>query len=559
VRPTQLPVTPHNVRAKTAAVLALIAYAFFVVALYHAALSWAGSGWAGVGAATAVAVAMLVISVAVARIRLRPETDIPEETATAHAVGEQISTAMGWTCERLDLPVPLLRITAKDEDRTQTYGFFSSRAVLYLPGGWLGRAALSEVQLRAYLARGLSGVYDGNADLRTLLAAPVALLNFGKRFAGFLLGLAPGLRPTSRWRLHRGLGVLSLLAACAAVGVLLHLWIPGGAIAALLFAVLALTASFQRHCEFAADEFASAVVEDEDAVKSLAVLSALAGPERYPLLREAMGPDVAAREPAHPEGEPYDGGAASALTEHYAGALYIPDTLELAVKLFDDVPNPAERLNNLGDVPEEPSLAEVVLGWMRTGLAALSGRSDRDFVNVLDLAGVKPYFFVGAVAGVLTALAMVVLGVLTEASYAKLLAVTGALGLAVGLVTAHRTRQAGLPTGAVGWAIVVAGLSMTLATMLVLCLVLWPTLAGYALQFPLLLALALVSVALATLVYGWVAARLGIEAPRTSMGAGSRTAHTVMDVADDRLSMLRSRAPRAEQKESEEQSPSRES
>jgi len=518
IKPVELPVTTHDVRAKLMGVLALLGYAFLLVCLYHLMYAVYGLG-AAVGATLGVVFAAGVWGyIELKRGAAGAEAEAPPE------LDEQVSSALARVCERVQLPMPRLVLRGRSEPACYSYSLFSRRATLHLPTGWIKSNDLSEEGTEAVIAAGMAPIYNGDSDIRALLSLPLAVLKVG----GLLLNALPV--PSARWRTHLAgvLGLVWMAGSCALVAALFLASPWAGALALLFFAVLLFTAAFERQSRYACDSFAVKAVEDEQPVKAAVALEGLSGAESYRMLEESAGEVVADTW----AGENLPPGRREQILEqvtaHYDEAEHVPDTLELAAKLFSPVPLAAERLNRLAGIPARGSTLRALVSWGRRAYARIMGASPREATSIYELRNVDVHAAIGAAGGLLTVGVLLFLHLTTGLGYAGFLLAVGALAAAMGLVVAFHASREGLTSGRLAWACVVASLSFTCTAMLGFCIVGGRELSAFALQLPIVFIIVLVIAGPSAALYGRLGAALGLEAGRRPTGDGFKTAHTIL-------------------------------
>jgi serine/threonine-protein kinase len=533
LRPIELPVTSYDVRGKALGVIAVLTYALLPVCLYHAVLSWAGPIVAFAALLMLVALGVLC-SCAVLR-----RAGAADEAQTADAMGERLSAALGWVCERLDLPVPKVRVSDRRDEQCRVYSFFSHKACLYLPGGWLSRVGLDTAQMRAFLARQLAGVYTGDADIRTVLALPEGLLARGSGALRRLLGAMHSLSARRRLYLGRAIALVGFCAICVAIAALFWLSALAGLLGLSVVAVLMVTSAFERNCAHAGDRFAVRVVEDEDAVRSLVVLSGLTNDhECYRLLRDSLGRDVADKGLDDlPEGTKR-AELVEAVAEHYTSMAYLPDAFEVILKVFSGLPSAAERLNRLAGLPQgsSPVLAGVTVA--RRVYGGMLGEPEKR-MNLYDLADVKLYGLTGLVGGLLAVGSMAFLTLRGRGGYGDFLILLVALGAVLGSIVALRSCRSTVSPGKLGWDMTVASVGLCVATMLGFCLTGWPAVTPLAFQFLVAMVAVLVQAAALGVLLVRVGPRLGIRVGGKPYESRSRTHHTVALDKEEREFLMR--------------------
>ena len=533
--PAELPTTVHNIRSKALGLGAVLAYAFLTVCIaYLCPVPREGTGLAAVAAGVAMAV-MAAASAAAAYRAVNP----PPEEEEPHAFDQQFSAALGWLCERLELPTPLVLMRKRFDESCRAFSSLGGRGVVYVPAEWLAMAKLDDARLQAFLAQKLASVYNGDAFIRTVLALPIGILSLGERVAGALLG-PRRLSARTRLKLSRAGALVGMGAVCTVIAVLLFLgfkigaavlvWV--GVLVLMLLCTLLLISAFERQGVICGDYFAVRVVGSADTVRSLVIVSGLLSLERDRLLHEALGP-LAAN--VSPGGLPAPNERATVIegvAGHYSAVAYSPDTLELARKALSGMPSAAERLNRLAKMPRKVPLLLKLAALARRSYARLLKDKSKQATNLLDLAEVRPFVRPAVAAG---ALATAVVGILSAlqdpaSQYLGFVLVVAAVSLALGFVVAREASKR-LPTaGQLGWGLVVSTTCLTVVTM-----VGFPLVGCYMLsvQFPIVL---FVSGALGV-VAATVLLRLrpaGAQAPPAPAGdAGSKTAHTMMVSARD--------------------------
>ncbi len=526
----EVPVGLRSALAKAAGTLAVLAYAFLGIGIYHVV--------PGVAPAMVVLAAFLALGIAAGYMALRGAA------AGGEPLSEELSTALGWACERLDLPVPRIRATGRRDGRCQAYSFFTRKATLYVPGAWLAQVGLDGAELRAFVAHGLAGVYNGDADLRTILALPLGVLDGLARAVRALLWPVASLGLRARASVARIAAGLGLVAVCAAVALLFRFdWRAGlvGLVAAIL---LLAVSSFQRHSVEAADAFAVQALQDRSAVASMVAIAGLSGMERYQLLRDGVSSSVAERwadELPPPQGR---GELVEAICARYSEAPYVPDLLGMAFGLFSTRPPTAERLNHLSDLPQGGGLTAGVLEFIGRLYAGLLGVSRGVPANLLDLGAVRAYAFKGLVAGLLATGGIVFLFLRGQGSYAAFLVVLIALGAALGLLAAYRACSYGLCAGRLGWALIVSAVTFCLTVTLGLCLAASAPMADLALHLPVAVVLVVAAAALSSVLYVRLGPKLGLRLRRGPADAAA-TAHTLVRHAERRRSLLEARSKKA--------------
>ncbi|MHC4479414.1 MAG: serine/threonine-protein kinase [Planctomycetota bacterium] len=515
-----LPITAHNVQAKWLGMLALVAFAFLAVCLHHIV-----RGWAGPVAATGALAALLAAAAAAAYVVVQRGTT-REEIDPSDTVDRRLSAALGWVCERLYLPTPRMYVSRRADEQCHSYTFFRRKATLHIPGGWLLKAGLSDDEMKAFLAHSLAGAYNGDSDLRTLLALPLGLLHAGGRIGRKLIDLPRSAGSRARLGIAHGLAMAGMALICGAVAVLFLLSVWAGLLGLMLFALLLLAASFERHSVYGADEFAVRVVENEEVVAVMVVTAGLTSPERYRLIWETMGPEVADRNaddlPPQARGE-----LSQCIAAHFGEVAHSPDMLEMARKLLSGLPPAADRLNRLAGLAG-PGLVVPAIGAARRFYATLLGTDREGPLSVVDLSAVGLYAAMGLVGGLVTVLVLAFVFLRSGGSYGEFLAVLGAFAAVLGFAVVARSGAEGLSAGRAGWAMVVASVLFTTTAMLGFCLTGWTRLSRLALQFPVFLLLVMPLAGLAGVLLVRVGPKLGMRIRTGSPDVRSRTAHTVM-------------------------------
>lgn len=512
-------ITRADVRAKAAGLAALFAYVAFALCLYHAV-----AGSAGPAAGSAAVLALMGLSAGCALyLVLRPAPSEPE--GGPHAMEDQISAALSWVCERLDLPTPRLHVSRRWDLESHSFGLFARRTAVYIPGGWLQRAKLTDREMRAFMAQSVAGLCNGDAGIRALLAAPVVLLSGPRRAMKRLTEAAGARAPVARMHAGRGLAVAGMVVMCAAVALLFRFSVVAGLAGLAFCGLLLLVSSFERHALQAGDSFALQVTGDGEAIRSLAVITALTGREGYRVLWESVGPAVAARQPEDlpPPGERAE--VVGSVAAYYATTAYVPGILDMAVGLFSGLPFAGERLNRLSGLPEARSRVAGGVGLAHRVFTRLLGAAGPGKLSVADLSGVLLYAAMGAVGGVLTTAAVLFLSARSGIGYGGFLAVVSGLGVLLGLVVAYQGSAEAAKPGRMGWAVVVSAASFSITATLGFCLLGWAGLATLALQLPVTFVLVLLLAAAAGAVLLRWGPRARPRALRPARESGSATAH----------------------------------
>ncbi len=519
IRPVELPVTLHDVRARLMGVLALLGYAYLLICLYHLMLA----AW-GLGAAAGSTLAVASIAAVWGYLELKRGAADPASEEVPPELDEQVSTALSRVCERFQLPMPRLVLSRRADPAAYSYSLFSRRAALHLPINWIESAELTEEQTEAVVAAAMTPIYNGDADIRTLLSLPLAMLKSG----GLLMNLLGAAGMRWRSRLAGALGLLWIGGGCALVAGLFLASPWAGALALLFFAVLFFTAAFERQSRYAADAVAVKAVEDEAAVKTTIALAGLSGVESYRLIEESAGTAVAdtwAGETMPPDRRRQ---VLEQIIDHYEQAEHMPGTLELAAMLFSPVPLAAERLNRLAGIPARASALGALVSWLRRTYGHILGTGPREATCVYELRNVGPHAAVGAAGGVATVAVLMLLHLVARSGYGSFLLAMGALAVAMGVVVAGLVAREGLTSGRLGWASVLASLSFTSVAMLGFCVVGSKELAALALQLPIAFAIVVALAAPAAALYGRLGASLGVGRRQPLSEDGSKTAHTIL-------------------------------
>ena len=538
VPPRDLPATPHNVRAKAFGLLSVIGYAFFIVCLYLIVLPLAG-GVAAAACTLLVAGGSGAWGFWLARRQGLSRTD--EEAA---AVDERLGTTLSRLCERLSLPVPRVTLSGRADPECHAYGLLSGKGIVRLPGAWLERAQLDEAETEALLAQNLAGIYNGDADIRTLIAVPVTILSLGSRAIRALLAIPSVTSPRARIFIE-GLAVVTGMGVMAALlAALFLLWVPAGLLGVLFLALLVLVAAFERQSLCAADEFAVKLLGDDGPVQSLIAICGLTSWERCRLLYETIGPDVARRAMKSLPSPEERRHLVESIASHYERAAFVPDTLALARSLFSRLPLTGERLGRLSAVGEGRSPVRTIVRGIGRVFARLLGTADDGApITMAELAAVRPQVLMGTIAGVLAVPILALIVLIYAQRYGPFLVVLGVLAAVLGVLVAHQTCREGLSAVRLGWGTIVASSFFTATTMVGFCLTGMQSFAPLAVQFP----LTLVPVTLVAGLSGALFARWGPKPPPAAGGdAGSRTAHTLTMPLEGRGSILRSRNRRNE-------------
>lgn len=464
ISPTDLPVTAQNVQAKVLGMAALLAYAFFLVCLYQLLL-----GWGGLAVALAALAGLVGLSVGWGYCAFYRSEPVVEAEAS-QTVDQQISGALGRLCERLGLPLPRVRVTDRRDDACYAYSLFSSRAAIHIPAGWLKRVYLSRDETEAFLAQSLAGVYNGDSDLRMLLAVPVGLLTLARWLAARSLGVIRSDRSRLRLWLAQGMVLAGMVGICAIIAALFFLSFWAGAVGFVFFGMLILVSAFERYSRHAGDAFAVKVMEGGDLVKSVIVASGVVSLEGYRLLREAVGERQAEQwsgETVLPDAR---GQVVESIASYYSEMEYAPNTLDTARKLFGTVPLAAERLNRLAGLPRRVPALFRVLRFANRVYTALLGVRAKQAMNASDLGAARLHAGLGAIAGALAVASVVALYFLGSMHYAFFLVVVAALGGALGFVVARQVFAAGPSAARLAWPIVLASVFFVFTSMLGFCL-----------------------------------------------------------------------------------------
>jgi hypothetical protein len=339
---------------------------------------------------------------------------------------------------------------------------------------------------------------------------------------------------------------LGVLAICAVVAMLVvALSWKGLVLGALAFGILLLVADFERNSQLAADAFTCQALGSRDTVQSLIVLAGLTSVERYQLLYDSMGPDMAgkplAEVPTREERRPI---IESVLTR-FGAVPHSPATLEMARTLYSRVPSAAERLNRLSGVSPGSSPITGAVRLAANVYARFLGLPSDQRTDLADLAESKPYMQAGALAAVISVLFLVLLVLrFPDAAYESFLAVVGLAGVALGIGSTHRAGRSGLKTGKLGWALVTCAVTFAAITMLGFCLTGQKEIARLALQFPITFALTLVLAAFGSAFMG----RFGppaVRKPRRPQFDGrGGTAHTLAISAEGKRRSAEDESPR---------------
>jgi tRNA A-37 threonylcarbamoyl transferase component Bud32 len=522
LRAVDLALTDEAMLTKVLGVAALLIQVAFVVFLSHFALTTTGLGWAGRVAA------VVAIALAVTRGRaILERRDEEGEGEVSHRLERRLTASLGRLSERLELAVPRLRIQRRNDAAVFAYSLFSRAATIYLPGPWLRAARLTDGEADALLAQSMAGIYAGDSDVRTLLAVPVAVLSAGSRFVAWLAGAIPKLRPRLRLRLAQGAALSLLVIACGLVAVLFVLSVWAGLLGLLFLAVLALTAGFERHSQFAADALAVEVTQDETSVKKMVVLAGLAGVEAYQFVRESMGKASAETLPRPPALPPQGRGIVPCVIAHYNEVEHVPGSLESAGMLFSPTPLAAERLNRLAGVPGGRSTVVIAASAVGAAFRRMLGASPRHGTAMVELGRMGSYSLMGGATGLLAVLALAVFSLFQVVNAIYFYVVLAVLAVGAGMAASRQAFRAGDSPGRLAWACAAASVAFSAASMLGFCLVGGPIF-DFALQLPSAFLAVLLPMALGAMAFTWLAKALGMEAGRWPYEDPSKTAHTVI-------------------------------
>ena len=482
IQPQRFPVTVQNLQAKMTGLLAFLAYAFFLVSLYHVLVSQVGLIPALTGPA-----AVLALSAGWSLLVFRRGSRGADEEGSK-GLEEKLKPALDCLCERLALPKPHVHISRRLDNACFAYSFSSRKASVDIPGAWIKGADLSEQETEAFLAQGLGGIYSGDSDIRMLLALPVELLKIGRWLVRRVFSLFPSFSARLRLWFVQGFTVAGMVVAFALIALLFRTSFWGGIVGLLFVGLLLLVAGFERSCRYVEDAFAAKVLESEEIVKSLVAASGLASEESYRLRRELAG----ATGTQSRRGGPGQGEARSlveSLVRHYSKARYSPGPLERVRTLFSPAPSAAQRLNQLAGVAESPLPIAAAISSARRLYVSVSGREEKGTMYVRELAATGFYKAAGTIAGIVSIAMVALLLPWGIAHYAGFLGVMALMGTASGFLLAVLLLPEGLSAGRFGWAVVVTSVFFTCTNMLGLCLSGGRILSQLALHFPVSLVL----------------------------------------------------------------------
>jgi len=483
VQAAALPVVAQNVQAKLLGVLALLACAFLLVCLYQLLL-----GVAGLPVALSALVVLLAAWVAWGYALRRGGSVSPAE-ADSDGVLKRVLDALAGLGDRFSLPPLRVRATGCKEDVWSAYSFFSRRASLHLPLGWLRETGLNEKEMEAYLAQALGSVFCGDSDLRTLLAVPAGLLAAGRWLGERALKLLSPADSRVRLRLAQSFALAALVGACALAAALFFVSFWAGASALVLFGLLVLVSGFERYCRCAGDAFAARAMGSRSVAASVIVTSGLSGVERYGLIRECVGEFEADRWSGEMPPSDVRRGWLGSIAAYYAEIEYMPSTLETARKLFRTVPLAAERLNRLAGVPSGRATSVRIVDFAGAVFGGLLGVRRLRAITVGELGATRLAAGLGAFAGLLLVGSTAALFLQESAYYPFFLVVTALLGVALGVVLSWRAGTEGLLAAKIGWDVTVGSVFLVCVGMLAFCLVGLRALAPFALQVPVYLPL----------------------------------------------------------------------
>ena len=483
VRAAALPVAMQNVQAKLLGILSLLACTFLLVCLYQLLL-----GTAGLPVALSVLVVLVAAWVAWG-YALRHGGSVSPAEADSDPVLKRVLDALAGLGDRLSLRPPRVRATDCEEDVWSAYSFFSRRASLHVPLGWLREAGLNEKEMEAYLAQALGSVFSGDSDLRTLLAVPAGLLAGGRWLGERALKVFSPADSRVRLRFAQLFALAALVGACAVAAALFFVSFWAGAAALVFFGLLVLVSGFERYCRCAGDAFAARVMGSRPVAASMIVTSGLSGVERYGLVRECVGEFEADRWSGEMPPPDVRRGWLGSIAAHYAEIEYVPSTLETARKLFRTVPLAAERLNRLAGVPRGRATSVRIVDFARAVFGRLLGVRRARAMTVGELGATRLAAGLGAFAGLLVVGSTAALFLQESAYYPFFLVVTAVLGAALGVVLSWQASIEGLLAAKVGWKVTVAGVFLVCVSMLAFCLVGLRALAPFALQVPVYLPL----------------------------------------------------------------------
>ncbi len=532
VKAVELPVTGHHIHAKIAGVGALLAWAAVMVFIFQLVASVTSPLLA-----SSCVLALAAASGAAGFLAFSAGT---RQGSNEGEVLARYRTHVRQICARLGIPEPRVHPCRRRDDAAFAYTFFSKGGVLHLPIPWLSRARLTTEEAEAYTAQGLAAIYDGNADIRTALAAPLGLLQLG-RSIGTLVHTATG-SATDRSRRHilSGLVLFWLVVAAAAVALPFFVNVWAGTLSAGVFAALLLTAAFERSARMAGDIFAAKVINSEEFVQSLLAMRGLSSLDAGPMLARVAGLDTV-----------NDATSAAALGTRrdlvpdiiafYRETEYNCGTLALARGLFAIAPAAPQRLNNLAGLPPGRSTLHSATLLSKRVVSSMMGAGDRQHMTMRELGLVRLPVLAGAGAGVLNLAIVGLLQLRGSADYATFLVTVAVLGVALGIVVCTEFCRCEVSPARLGWSIIAACTSQAACATVAFCLVGSVPLARFSLQLPVSYTATLIVAAATAVAFVRLGPSFGLDAWGEPAGAFRAEAQGAQldsgaDPAEDMLS-----------------------
>jgi len=509
-KPEPIPFTlvAEHVQAKLAGMLAILAYAFFLVCVYIILVR------TGLVPALVATAGLIVVSIwwGYSVLQVDSGDTGPEDW---RKLNEDLCSALSRLSARMGLPPPELRLSRRNYDACFAYSFFSRKGVVHVPGRWIKEMNLSEREKEALLAQCLAGISSGDSDLRLLLALPVAVLKAGRAVIGWLLSVSRSWSPRLRWQLVQGLSAAGILGICAIIVLLFLLSTWCGLLVVVFVGMLALVGSFERSSRCAGDLVAAKVLSGPDAVSSLVIVSALAGVDGYRLIRQSGGQSTSQVRPGDFTPEERQR-LVEGIASHYAQAKGSPNLFQLARNLFSPVPLAAERLNRLaGLVRGRPPIFMAVM-LAKSVCASLTGRQAKETMDFGQLAATKRFVVLGMIAGVLLVATIAALFARGAMYYAAFLAGLSMFGTTLGFAVGYLLCQKRVSAGGFGAAITVTSVFFACTTAVGFCLVGGRNLSALALQFPVVLVLTAFISSVSGGLFVRLAARLGVVRARAA-------------------------------------------
>jgi hypothetical protein len=246
-------------------------------------------------------------------------------------------------------------------------------------------------------------------------------------------------------------------------------WSWGG-LALAAFMVGGLLGQYTRlYSDYVADQFAAAILESPEPVKTLVALEALETPWQKEILLRCMTPEAAPAQQTHAgtpaaRGKPIQEVAEFFSENKWSGGL--------AFKLDEALsgqPFPALRINALSDRAFRLSELHRRLVRIVATIVTLIGIKDRPREQLLSEPDrLLPYAVLGIQAGVLTSLGTVPLLRTGAAGYVYFLFLLGCIAATLGWLTAQTFSQQKGTRLEFSWALVVSAFLLMLSNMLVL-------------------------------------------------------------------------------------------